>query len=137
MVTEAQLGILQARLLELLACAPGLQRQAKAEKLSEATGQRLKRLQMICDLRPIFDSERKQIEGVIPLTTLSAICEGVNGFPVGFEAILSEQDVENLCELANRTKQKLAALKRLAGSVELPIPSVELTELRNKSNDGI
>lgn len=132
---KEQLAALQDRIVSLVACAPGLQRQSKAESLEDATGQRLKRIRLICDLRPIFDSKRQQIEGVMPLTTLSAICEGVNGFPVGFEAILSERDVENLCEMATLAKQKLAALRRLALTSNLPIPSVELTELPDKTND--
>ncbi len=134
--SEKQLAALQIRVESLFACAPGLQRQSKAESLEDATGQRLKRIRLICDLRPIFDSERQQIEGVMPLTTLSAVCEGVNGLPVGFEAILSERDVENLCEMATMAKQKLASLRRLAASSNFPIPSVDLTEFTTKTNDA-
>lgn len=133
--SEEDLGALQGRILELLACAPGRLRQSKAESLAEATGQRLKRIRLICDFRPIFDGERQVIEGVMPLTTLSMVCEGVNGLPVGFEAILSEKDVENLCEMATMAKQKLAAMRHLAAATKLPIPSVDLTELPTKITD--
>ena len=133
--TEADLDAVRDRIQGIMASAPGLERHAKAADLSEATGQRLKSVRLICDLRPIFDSKRERIEGIMPLTTLSAFCVGVNGFPVGFEAILSEKDVENLYELASMAKQKLAAIRHLATTTGLPIPTNDLTEQPAKSSD--
>lgn len=133
--SEADLDAVRNRIQGIMAFAPGLERQAKADSLAESTGQRLKSIRLICDLRPIFDSKRERIEGVMPLTTLTAICEGVTGFPVGFEAVLSEKDVENLYEMALMAKQKLVAIRQLASNTNLPVPTNDLTERPAKNRD--
>ena len=38
----------------------------KAERLANITGQRLEAVELICDLRPIFDENRKNVEGMMP-----------------------------------------------------------------------
>ena len=78
---------------------PGLHRQAKAQKLSEATGLRLEHLEIICDLRPVFDDERESVEGVIPYTI---VCLGSDGLPVAMETILSQADVGESPEKAKQ-----------------------------------
>jgi hypothetical protein len=96
------------RILRLFAATPTLERQAKADELTSATGQRLKEIKLVCDLRPVFDRERNRIEGVFPVTTIRLVCEGADGLPLSFEAIMSESDVDQLSEVVTHAKQKLA-----------------------------
>ena len=78
----------------------------------------------------MFDDSRKNVEGVIPFTTLKVVATGVDQFPVSFEAVLSASDVLALLKKAEDAVNKLNALGRLAESNELPVPSVNLTETK-------
>lgn len=109
---------------------PARQRQAKAERLAVATGLRADTIDLVCDIRPVFDESRKKVEGVIPFTTLKVVATGVDQFPVSFEAVLSASDVQTLLRKAEDAVNKLNALGRLAELNELPVPSVNLTETK-------
>ena len=76
-----QRKLLADRIEKLVAVPAGLARQYKAEQLAEATGTELEDLQVICDLRPVFNEERSEIEGAIPISTLKLDVLGPNGLP--------------------------------------------------------
>lgn len=78
----------------------------------------------------MFDDSRTTVEGVIPFTTLKVVANGVDRFPVSFEAILSASDVLALLKKVEFAVAKLNALGRLAERTELPVPSVDLTETK-------
>jgi len=107
---------------------PARHRQAKAERLATATGLRAESVDLVCDIRPVFDDGRTKVEGVIPFTTLKIVATGVDRFPVSFEAILSASDVVTLLKKAEAAVTKLNALGELAEYAKLPVPSVDLTE---------
>ena len=120
------------RLLPLIAKPyPARQRQAKAERLAAATGLRAETIDLICDIRPVFDDDRKNVEGIMPFTTLKVVATGVDQFPVSFEAVLSARDVQDLLKKVEAAIDKLNALGRLAEMAKLPVPSVDLTETRD------
>ncbi len=119
------------RLLPLIVMPyPARQRQAKAARLAVATGLRAETVDLVCDIRPVFDDSRTTVEGVIPFTTLKVVANGVDRFPVSFEAILSASDVLALLKKVEFAVAKLNALGRLAERTELPVPSVDLTETK-------
>ena len=103
---------LKKALQELIKPYPGLVRYRKAERLAKVTGDELESVELICDLRPIFDENRVKIEGVIPYTRLRVITTGADGLPKSFEAELTRQEVDDLAEKANNAKQKLDILYR-------------------------
>ncbi|MGO9466462.1 MAG: hypothetical protein ACLQVF_20165, partial [Isosphaeraceae bacterium] len=73
------------RLLPLIVMPyPARQRQAKAARLAIATGLRAETVDLVCDIRPVFDDSRTKVEGVIPFTTLKVVAFGVDRFPVYF-----------------------------------------------------
>ena len=109
---------------------PARQRQAKAERLAVATGLIAESIDLICDIRPVFDDSRRSVEGLIPFTTLKVVATGVDQFPVSFEAVLSASDVLALLKKTEDAVSKLNALGRLAERDELPVPSVSLTETK-------
>jgi len=97
-------------LTKLVQPYPALIRFEKAERLARATGEELESLELICDVRPIFDESRKQVEGMMPYTRLRVVVSGVDGLPKSFEAELTRQQVHDLAEKAEKAKSKLETL---------------------------
>ena len=133
--SETEASLLKERLSQLVLNIPGLDRQTKAEELAAATGQRLQRIQLICDFRPIFDKKRETVEGLIPFTTLKLTCTGTDGLPVSMEAILSASDVERLCEAAGLAREKLQKLREMANRNQIRVPMTDLTRPGNVDAD--
>lgn len=117
----------QRRLPLVVGPFPGQERQAKAERLSQTTGLPLEKIDIICDLRPVFDKGRDAVEGIIPYTTLRIVCKGADGLPVALEAILSQDDVAQLAKASSDAKKKLAGLRQLMQEKKLPIPRIAMT----------
>jgi len=111
-----------------------LDRQKKAENIGKATGKRLLNIQLICDMRPIFDEPRNKIEGWLPITTMHLVAEGPDGLPDGIDVVLSASDVDMLATISGYAKQKLDALQTFASSLGSPIPTTEIT---NKGNERL
>jgi hypothetical protein len=123
---------------ELIQPYPALARFEKAERLAKVTGRQLETIDLICDLRPIFDENQKNLEGMMPYTRLHIVVTGEDGLPKPFEAELTHQQVADLAEKAEKAKSKLKVLRQ---SVEnwLPggLPDLPLTRTPPKeSNDA-
>ncbi len=114
-----------------------LERFRKAEHLEKATGQALEDVQLICDLRPIFDESRENIEGVIPYTRLRIVAEGADGLPVATEVELTQQQVQELAEKAQNALKKLRTMKQQTEKW-LPggIPELSRTWSSDRENDN-
>ena len=102
LLTPAQFDELKRRMSIIIKPYAGLNRQAKAQRLCEATGLRLENVEIICDLRPVFDNERESVEGVIPYTILRIVSIGADGLPVAMETILTQAELGELAERARR-----------------------------------
>ncbi len=133
MFSKEDLRVFRERAERIAQCWGALDRQRKAEVLSKATGQRLQSLQLICDLRPIFDADRKHIDGFLPVTTMHLAVEGADGLPNGMDVILSESDVDMLVEHLAFTKSKLIAIRGLALKLNTPIPATDITRPAKES----
>lgn len=117
---------------------PSLVRFQKAERLTNITGQELETVELICDLRPIFNEDRKNVEGMMPYTRLHIVATGEDGLPKAFEVELTHQQVVDLAEKTEKAKSKLETLHQ---TVEkwLPngLPDLPLTRIPKKeSSDG-
>ncbi|MBC7818180.1 MAG: hypothetical protein IAG10_14935 [Planctomycetaceae bacterium] len=126
-LSRDELTELKDRLPFVLAPYPCFERQSKAERLSSITGQELERIDLICDLRPVFDKEHQNIEGMIPYTLLKVVCTGADGIPIAFEAMLSEKAVDRLVDEAKKAKAKLGKLREYLGRQQTAIPVTDLT----------
>ncbi len=111
-LNEAELARLGEILSNLIQPYPALARFEKAQRLAKLTGQELESIELICDLRPIFDEDRKQIEGMIPYTRLHIVATGADGLPKSFEAELSHRQVNDLREKAAKANTKLDVLRK-------------------------
>lgn len=135
---QATFDRLKQVLGELIQTYPALARFQKAERLAKTTGQQLETVELICDLRPIFNENREEVEGMMPYTRLRIVATGEDGLPKSFEAELTHQQVLDLAEKAGKAKSKLDVLRR---SVEtwLPggLPDLPLTRIpRKESSDA-
>ncbi len=112
LLSEAELVRLGEILPNLVQPYPALARFEKAERLANLTGQELESIELVCDLRPIFDEDRKQIEGMMPYTRLHIVATGVDGLPKSFEAELTHRQVNDLREKAAKANSKLNVLRK-------------------------
>ena len=138
LLNKAELARLGEILPNLIQPYPALNRFEKAERLAKLTGQELESIELICDLRPIFDEDRKQIEGMMPYTRLHIVATGADGLPKSFEAELTHQQVIDLREKTAKAESKLVVLRK---SIEswLPgrLPDLPLTRVtRKESSDA-
>lgn len=107
-----------------------IERQKKAERLSEAVNLRSEAVDLVCDLRPIFDETKDSILGVVPFTTMKIVASGVDQFPVNFEVVLSASQVIDLQVKVDNAIKKLNRLGELAATNSLTIPDVDLTQTK-------
>ncbi len=112
----------------LLKPFPALARQIKAEQLAAKAGMRAESIDLICDIRPVFDQARTAVEAVIPFTTLRIVAVDIGKLPVVFELTLSAKDVQDLRKKVDDTIQKLNAIGKLTEDIQLRIPDVDLTQ---------
>jgi len=127
-ISSDEIPELRQRFELLLSPLPCLARQAKAESVAGVTGQPLESLDIICDVRPIFDEERDQIEGMMPITLLRLVCKGADGLPIAIEATLSERDVHAIADAAQKAQKKLSKIRDLLEQKQIDIPRTELTK---------
>ena len=129
---------LRPTLPKLVVDTPGLRRFEKAERLATLTGRQLEAIDVICDLRPIFDETRTQIEGMMPYTRLHLSITGDDGLPRSFEVELTAQQVHELVEKAGKAEEKLTVLRSKVNDWQSGgLPDLPLTRApRKESNDG-
>lgn len=138
LLNKAELARLGEILPNLIQAYPALVRFEKAERLAKLTGQELESIELICDLRPIFDEDRKQIEGMMPYTRLHIVATGTDGLPKSFEAELTHRQVNDLRKKAAKADSKLDVLRK---SVEswFPggLPDLPLTRAPGKKASDV
>jgi hypothetical protein len=123
-LSSDDLELARSRFPVLFASLPGLELQAKALNLAERIGQPLERIEIICDLRPVFDANRENVEAMIPVTTLRLVCKSADGLPVAFDAVLSERDVHALARASSDAKKKLSRLREVMETCKIAVPEM-------------
>lgn len=129
--TVQRLGQVNQAIQALRLPYPGQSKQAKAERLGAAVRHRVHQIELICDLRPVFNEDRTVVEGLIPFTVMRIGTLGDEGLPVVFEVVLSARDVQTLHQKTEGAVSKLNTLGNLAAKYELPIPAIDLTETQD------
>lgn len=123
------------RIQRIVTPFPAVERQAKAEILSDRRGHPLGSLQVLCDLRPVFDESREALEGLMPVVTLR-IVYGEQIVPITADVRLTENDLTKLCEKAERAKRKLKSLKAFMGKKGVSSPEIDTTLTNNEEEDN-
>lgn len=110
---------LEQKLPLLIREYPALIRSKKADRLRNVLGNEFEGVAFICDARPVYNEQRDDIEGLIPLTTMKLIYERQNSESEEIEIILTAEQLENLVSKARQAEQKLTVLRE---SIERWIP---------------
>jgi hypothetical protein len=111
--SSGDVSVLRTRLQTLILQPLGFKRQKKAETLAEATGADLNDLNIICDVRPVFDDDRKEIDGALIIPILAIEILELDGALSSVECRLTEKQLDDLCKVALLAKQKIAVIKTL------------------------
>ena len=102
---------LQERLPQLICDYPAIDRYRKAIHLQTVLGSRVQGVEVICDLRPVFDEAREKIEGLIPITTLKVSFTEQNEEIRVVEALLEGDLLRELSEKLEYARKKLAVME--------------------------
>lgn len=124
---DEALDVLLGRLPAVLLASVGVDRQLKAEDLVRKTGRRLASLEVISDIRPVFDETRTKIEGMVPLTTLYVVSAGSASAPQTTEFVLSEKQLKDLADKTARALSKLQTIKAHLKATNLSLPESPMT----------
>lgn len=111
---EETLTAISERLRQLIRDYPVLKRFRKARRLISLTGNHVQEVNILCDIRPVFDDNRKVVEGMIPLTTLKLVYEGQDEEVKVLEVLLSTEMLDQFLSEAGKAKTKLATLRESA-----------------------
>ncbi len=123
---EEALASLEGKLPRLIHACPALERYRKARRLAGITGSTAEGIEVICDLRPVFNENRDRVEGLIPITTLKVVYEGQDGESRSLEVLLSPEMLDTLVKKAQTAQHKLKVLGESA-SEWIPDGLVNLT----------
>ncbi|MFN9414134.1 MAG: hypothetical protein ACK56W_17705 [Pirellula sp.] len=105
-----------------------VRRQAKAIRMVKAAGHQLSEFKFVCDLRPVFTpGSRGDIDGVIPLTTLTMETIDASGKKHRNEVVLSYQELQLLIDEAKVAHGKLDKLIELAQNAKVTVPDLKMT----------
>lgn len=126
-LTDDEREELGRRLEMLVAQSSGLARQHKAEQLADAIGKKLAAVQLICDIRPVFNEDRSGIEGALPVSTLKLDFFQEGGESSSLEVCLTEQQITNLCEKAESAKRKIELIKEMLAEKSIVLPATSAT----------
>jgi hypothetical protein len=128
---DAERSRLSERVRKLVLNPRGFERLQKARQLAVATGDGLGDIQIICDIRPIFDPLRMQIEGALPVCTLVIEQVTSDGSVKRLDLRLDENQLLDLAEKAELAKVKLKAISQLLEQKSITVP-----RLGNSIEDG-
>lgn len=123
----AERTILADRLQKLVAVPRGFDLQHKAETLVGATGRQLDDVQIVCDIRPVFNRDRTGIEGAIPIATLRLDIDEVDGSQSRAEVRLTEAQIVDLQGKAEAAVGKVLLLKKFLAEKGVVMPRTRST----------
>jgi hypothetical protein len=124
---DGRASLLVDRLRKLVVAPPGLALQFKAQQLVTFTGTELDDFRFICDIRPVIDGARTQVEGLIPLTVLRIEYSLPDGEDSVIELRVTRRQLRDFSLKAKDAEAKLALLERLVMAQGIEIPRINAT----------
>ena len=88
-----------------------IRRLRKANDLSTATGNDLTGLTFICDARPVYNDDRTDIDGFVPLATMRLFYNDQNGEQDVIEITMTVNDLDSFLDRASKAKEKLNVMR--------------------------
>jgi hypothetical protein len=83
----------------------------KSEYLLRAVGNELDEIMYICDLRPVFDRTRKNVDGFVILANLMMKYRNQQGAQQLLELSLTEDDLQDLIKASTKAMEKIEVLR--------------------------
>ena len=109
---QEALARVEEKLPRLIRDFPALERCRKARRLASMLGNSAQALELICDIRPVFNAQRDLVEGMMPLTTMKIVYEAPDEETRVLEVQFSREMLNELVEKAQKAQQKLDVLNR-------------------------
>ena len=134
-VDQEKREVFETRVRQLIVASKGLDLQHKAETLVGATGASLAWADVYCDVRPIFNEDRTEVRGAIPLSVLRMDYFSVSGDTETLEVRLTEGQLEQVRQKIESAEKKINVLKKELGRCEVVIPQTSATR-KGDDNDG-
>jgi hypothetical protein len=94
------------------ATAAVIQKTKKATALLTATGNEVTGLTFICDARPVYNEDRTDIEGYVPLATMKLYFSRPNEQQDVIELTMSPEEIDAVIERAQKAREKLNVMQR-------------------------
>lgn len=113
--------------LERAAFTGGVAVARKAESLAKATGESLNKLDLICDLRPVFGIDRDEITSFLPVTTLHIEHSGDSA---NLDIVLTLEQLDSLCTKVAEVQNKLKLLNEYS-----TVHSITLHNVKERAPD--
>ncbi len=114
LLPEDAVAAIRERLEILVRDYPTVERTRKAAALAGMTGNRCDTVDILCDLRPVFDPKRESIDGLLPIVTLRLGYTTQDDEDGTVELRLDEATLAELAAKVETAHQKLAALRKYA-----------------------
>lgn len=114
---DARLGTLRENLHILTSNHDAIARLKKANQLIRATGNELQGMQIICDIRPVFDNKHERVESLLSIADLKIIYQTQVGENASFELALTRGELVQLRELVDDAIKKLSVIEQLQEQV--------------------
>lgn len=103
---DQQWAIIEKNALYLCGPFSCVRRFQKHVQLQAIIGNNLQQVDIVCDLRPMFDDTREHFEGFIPITTLKFIYNEQNGNTKSLELVASDEMLEQINVKLEQLKRK-------------------------------
>jgi hypothetical protein len=113
------LDALERKLPRLIQKYPAIDRYRKGAWLSSAIGNTATSVQVICDVRPVFDDRREVVQAVVPLTVLKIVYDRQDEETRSLDVYLSDAMLDELADKVQKAQQKQKVLRE---SVKTWIP---------------
>jgi hypothetical protein len=89
-----------------------VRRLRKANDLTTATGNDITGLTFICDARPVYNDDRTDIDGFVPLATMKLFYDDQNEEQKVVEITMTPDDLNSFIDRAHKAKDKLDVMTR-------------------------
>jgi hypothetical protein len=109
-MTEKELEAVSNALNKLIRNSPAISRVKKAQVLKTVTGNEVFGVMFVCDARPVYNEERDDIEGYLPVTTMKIVYQRQNGDSEEIEFALMPNEIDLLVDRATKAREKIRVL---------------------------
>ncbi len=89
----------------------------KAEQLLRDVGNEFQGVKFVCDLRPVFDEQRANVEGFVLLANMRLIYVGQDGQRRVCEIAFTEEELKQLRKDVDKAQSKLDVLKEVRSTL--------------------